>query len=116
MIPINVTLSHYKRKEIQDEIINFSKNKEVIARYNEKFGKRPDTLSYPKDIIELAKQGATSFHASEEIWQNPLALNPNLRKDELDKMRIGWDLVLDIDCGIYEYSRIAADLTIKALK
>jgi len=116
MIPINVTLSHYKRKEIQEEIINSSKNKEVIARYNEKFGNRPDTLSYTKDILELAKRGATSFHVSEEIWQNPLALNPNLKKAELDKMRIGWDLVLDIDCGFFEYSKIAAELTIKALE
>ncbi len=116
MLPINITLSHYKRKDIQEEMINSSKDKEVVARFNDKFGKRPDTLNYPKDILELAKQGATSFHASEELWQNPLALNPELRKEEMDQMRIGWDLVLDIDCGIFEYSRIAADLTIKALQ
>lgn len=116
MIPINITLSHYKRKEIQEEIIYSSKNKEIAARFNDKFGSRPDIVNYPKDILEFAKQGATSFHASEELWQNPLTLNPNLRRQELDDLRIGWDLVLDIDCGIFEYSKIAADLLIKALK
>jgi len=39
-----------------------------------------------------------------------------MRKHELDNLRKGWDLVLDIDCGIFEYSREAADLVIKALK
>ena len=116
MIPLHVTLNHYKRKDIQEEIIYNSKNKEVAAKFDEKFGNRPDVLNYPKDILELAKQGATSFHASEELWQNPLVLSPNLKKFELDNLRSGWDLVLDIDCGFFEYSKIAADLTIKALK
>src|SRR3989338_6954229 len=116
MIPLHITLNHYKRKDIQEEIIYNSKNKEVAAKFDEKFGNRPDVLNYPKDILELAKQGATSFHASEELWQNPLVLNPNLKKFELDNLRSGWDLVLDIDCGFFEYSKIAADLTIKALQ
>ena len=116
MLPMHITLNHYKRRDIQEEIIYNSKNKEVAARFNESFGNRPDTLNYPKDILELAKQGATSFHSSEELWQNPLVLNPNLKKQELDDLRIGWDLVLDIDCGIFDYSKIAADLTIKALE
>ncbi len=116
MIPISITLSHYKRKEIQEEMIYSAKNAEVVARFNDKFGSRPDILSYPKDILELAKQRATSFHVSEELWQNPLMLKPELRKAELDSLRIGWDLVLDIDCGFFEYSKLAADLVIKALK
>ena len=73
-------------------------------------------LRHATDILELAKQGATSFHASEELWSNPLHLGTSLRKNELDNLRIGWDLILDIDCGIFEYSREAADLVIKALK
>jgi len=116
MIPINVSLSHYKRKDIQDEIIANSTDREVIARFNDNFSKRPDILKYPNDVLELAKQGATSFHASEELWRNALQLDTSLRKNELDKLRIGWDLVLDIDCGFFDYSKIAADLVIKALK
>src|SRR3989338_5305225 len=87
MIPLHITLNHYKRKDIQEEIIYNSKNKEVAAKFDEKFGNRPDVLNYPKDILELAKQGATSFHASEELWQNPLVLNPNLKKFELDNLK-----------------------------
>ncbi|MBI2101978.1 hypothetical protein HYT53_05200 [Candidatus Woesearchaeota archaeon] len=116
MIPLNVSLSHYKRADIQEEIIANSKDREVAVKFNDNFSKRPDILRHPSDILELAKQGATSFHASEELWRNPLQLDTSLRKHELDNLRIGWDLVLDIDCGIFEYSREAADLVIKALK
>ena len=65
MIPINVSLSHYKRDDIQEEIIYNSKDREVAARFNDQFGKRPDVLRHANDILELAKQGATSFHASD---------------------------------------------------
>ena len=116
MIPLNVSLSHYKRSDIQEEIIANAKDKEIAVKYNDNFGKRPDILRNAVDILELVKQGATSFHASEEIWRNPLQLDTSMRRHELDNLRKGWDLVLDIDCGIFEYSREAADLVIKALK
>ena len=116
MIPINVSLSHYKRKDVQEEIIANSKDREVASRFNDNFGKRPDVLRHASDVLELAKQGATSFHASEELWRNALQLDPSLKRHELDNLRIGWDLVLDIDCGFFDYSKIAADLVIKALK
>ena len=116
MIPLNVSLSHYKRADIQEEIIANAKDREIAVKYNDNFGKRPDILRNAVDILELAKQGATSFHASEELWRNPLQIDTSMRKHELDNLRKGWDLVLDIDCGIFEYSREAADLVIKALK
>ena len=116
MIPISVSLSHYKREDIQEEILANSKDREVAAKFNESFTKRPDVVRHKSDILELAKQGATSFHASEELWKNPLQLDPSLRRHELDNLRIGWDLIIDIDCGIFDYSKIAAELVIKALK
>ncbi len=116
MLPLNVTLSYYKRRDVQEEVIKAAENREIAVQYGDKFGSRPDVLKNPNDILELAKQKATSFHASEELWSNPLQLCPNIKKHELESLRIGWDLVLDIDCGIFEYSRIAADLVIKALK
>ncbi|MAE42862.1 hypothetical protein CMO93_03750 [Candidatus Woesearchaeota archaeon] len=116
MIPLNVTLSYYKRKDIQEEMVIAAKNREVAIRFNDHFGQRPDVLNNPADILELAKQKATSFHISEELWKNPLQLSLKLKKHETEELRIGWDLVLDIDCGIFEYSRIAADIIIKALK
>ena len=116
MLPLNVTLSYYKRRDVQEEIIKAAENREVAVRFGDKFGNRPDVLNNPNDILELAKQKATSFHCSEELWSNALQLNSNMKKHDLGELRIGWDLVLDIDCSFYEYSKIAADLIIKALK
>lgn len=110
-------LSYYKRKDIQNEIIANAKNREIAVRFSDiGFGERPDILQYPSDIIELAKQGATSFHASEEIWKNPLRLSADMKKKELEDLRTGWDLVIDIDSKIWNLSRIAAWLIIKSLK
>jgi DNA primase catalytic subunit len=117
MVDLSTTLRHYKREEIQDALISHSKNKEIAVKYGLKgFGKRPDTLTYPRDILEFAKQGASSFHCSEELWKNPLQLNPALKHTDLDELRAGWDLVLDIDCPFLDYSGIAADLLVRALK
>ncbi|MBN2052172.1 hypothetical protein JW756_01595 [Candidatus Woesearchaeota archaeon] len=116
MIFLAKTLSFYKRKDIQEEMVQHAKDKEVAFRFDEAFGKRPEVLNYPNDILELAKQRVTSFHCSEELWKNPLNLSPTLRKEELDALRKGWDLVLDIDCKFFEYSRIAAHFTVRALK
>ena len=116
MIDLGTALRHYKRQDIQEEMIAHAKSKEISVRYADGgFGKRPDILKYPADILELAKQGATSFHASEELWQNPLHLSTGMKKNELENLRIGFDLVLDIDCPFVEYSKIAADLLVKAL-
>ncbi len=109
-------LKYYKRKEIQDAIIEHGRDKEIGVRYGDSFGKRPDTLTYPREIIELALKGATSLHASEERWSNPLSLDSTLTKKDLDQLRIGWDLLLDIDCKIFEYSRICAYLVVEFLK
>lgn len=116
MLDISTLLSYYKRKDVQEAILESAKHKEVTAQFNSSFGKRPDVLSYSSDVIEIVKQGATSFHVSEELWKNPLHLDPSLNRKDLDELRIGWDLVLDIDCKWLEYSQIAADLLIRAIK
>ncbi|MBN2459431.1 hypothetical protein JXB28_04045 [Candidatus Woesearchaeota archaeon] len=110
------TLSFYKREDIQKEIVKHAKDKEIAFRFDDFFGKRPEILSYPNDILELAKQKMTSLHCSEELWVSPLQLSTELRRQELDSLRKGWDLVLDIDCHFFDYSKIAAHYTIKALK
>ena len=116
MLTKSTCLKFYKRKDIQEAIVNHAQHKEIGMRYNEAFGKRPDTLTYPRDVLELALREATSFHASEELWENPLNLSSSLSKKELDQLRTGWDLVLDIDCKIVDYSRIAAAIIIDFLK
>jgi len=117
MLSISSILKHYKRKDIQDEMVLHSKNKEVVGSFKgEGYAKRPDILQYPADVLELVKQGVTSFHASEELWSSPLQLDPLLKKQEIEKLRIGWDLVIDVDCPYWTYSKLITDLVVKALK
>ena len=114
-VPLNVTLKYYKQLNVQQALVKAAENKEVAVVYGSKgYGKRPDILKYPNDVLTLAKNGATSFHCSEEHWNNPLQLQPGLSKNDLDELRIGWDLVLDIDCKWLEYSKIAAHLLVEA--
>lgn len=117
ILALSRLLTYYKRKDIQEAIISHTKDREIAVKFGEKgFGKRPDTLQYQNDVLELARQGATSFHASEELWKNPPQLDPLMKKKDIDSLRKGWDLVLDIDCEFLDYSKIAADLIIKALR
>ena len=117
MLDISTTLRHYKRPDVQKEIILGAKDREVGIRYKDKgFGKRPDVLLNEMDVLELAKQGATSFHVSEERWTNPLHISTDLNRKEIQDLRCGWDLVLDIDCPVWKYSKLITHLLIKALK
>ncbi len=117
MISKSELLLYYKRKPIQQAIVEHSKDKEVVGSFGGSgFGKRPDIIQYPAEILEAVKQGITSFHCSEELWNNTLQLSPNLNRKQLDQLRKSWNLVLDIDCDNLEYSKIAAHLIIQALK
>jgi len=112
-----VALPYYSRKDIQEEIFNFCKNRETIANFNnEFFAKRPDCFDYSSDILNSVRQGATSFHCSEEIWENPLDINTDMTKEEYNGIKIGWDLLIDIDSKYLDYSKIAALLLIETLE
>jgi len=128
-----VAVFYYSRKDVQDAIIKFCQDRETVPRYTkspsdfgapgtessrgfEGFGKRPDTLNYPQDIIELVKKGATSFHCSEEIWNDPLSISIDMQKEQLNELRKGWDLLIDIDCKWFDYSKKAALAVIKAIR
>jgi hypothetical protein len=110
-------IEYYSRKDIQKEMLKAAKDREVAVKFGEKgFGKRPDILQYESDIFELVKQGATSFHSSEERWKDPLQLKPGMSQQQLNDLRLGWDLVLDVDTKFLEYAKQAAHLLIEALK
>jgi DNA primase catalytic subunit len=116
-ITLATALNYYKRKDIQDAMVSVSPDKEVVGSFGGKgFGSRPDTLQYPNDILESVKQGITSFHMSEEHWFNPQRLSPNLRKQEINDLRKGWDLVIDVDCPEWEVSKIVTDSLIREIK
>jgi hypothetical protein len=112
----DVVLRYYKRLDVQKAVCESAKDKEIGIKYDFGFGRRPDIISNPADVFELAKHGATSFHFSEELWKNPLVLSPNLSEKELLELRSGWDLVIDIDMPYFEYSKITAFLVVEALK
>ena len=117
MISIATSLKHYKQKDVQEAIVAAAHNKEIAVLFGERgFGKRPDVLAYPKDVLEFAKQGATSFHCSEELWSNPLQVTTGMPRQELDNLRAGWDLILDIDCPFLEYSAVASHVIVQALQ
>jgi len=108
---------YYSREDVQQAIFKFSKNREVTPSYMmEHFGKRPDIFQYKGDIFELVKKGATSFHCSEELWQDPLEIVTGMEKAKANELRIGWDLLFDIDSKYIDYSKILAEEIIKALK
>ncbi len=112
-----ITQLYYSRPDVQKAIFKFSKNREISPRYFDGFGKRPDTFQFRGDIMGLAKKGATSFHCSEELWEDPLKLKTDMNVDEKNELRIGWDLLIDIDCehGI-EYSKLAAEAIIETFR
>jgi DNA primase catalytic subunit len=116
MLSKSDVVNFYKRKEIQEAIVAAAKNREVAVRYGEGFGKRPDTLKFCDEVVDLALQGATSFHASEELWENPRLISSEMKRSEIEKLRIGWDLILDIDAPEWEISKITAWLIITALQ
>jgi hypothetical protein len=111
-----ITNLYYSNPEIQKTLFNFAKNREISPRYFEGFGKRPDTFEYLNDVMGLVQKGATSFHCSEEIWESPLNLETGMSPKEQDELRIGWDLLLDIDCKWFDYSKLAAKAIIKTLE
>lgn len=110
-----ITLAYYSIPEVKKAIFNFSENRECVPRYFEGFGKRPDNFQYESDIIEQVRKGATSFHCSEELWRDPLELSTEQREKDFNELRIGWDLLLDVDSPYLEYSKIYAQLLVEAL-
>jgi DNA primase catalytic subunit len=109
-----IAVSYYSRPEIQTAMYEFCKHRETVANFNNRFfAKRPDTFDYPTDILNQAKQGATSFHTSEEIWQNPLDINTDMTPQQYNQIKTGWDLLIDIDSPFLDYAKIAARLLIE---
>ncbi|MEA3414153.1 MAG: GrpB family protein [Nanoarchaeota archaeon] len=114
---ISTSIKYYKRSEVSEALVKFAEDKEISVMYGmEKFGKRPDVLSYKNDVLELAKKKVSSFHCSEELWHNPLSIVTGMKRHELNDLRKGWDLILDIDCPDWDFSKLTTHLFIKALQ
>ncbi|NCN98776.1 hypothetical protein COU62_03390 [Candidatus Pacearchaeota archaeon CG10_big_fil_rev_8_21_14_0_10_35_219] len=114
---LSITSIYYSNPKIQQALFDFAKDREVVPNYNnQSFGKRPDSLQYPSDIMASVKKGATSFHASEELWHNPLELDSDFSPKQMSELRKSWDLLIDIDSPYLDCSKIAANLIINALE
>ena len=109
-------LDYYSRKDVLKELVEISKDREVQVWFGNVPGQRPETINFEGDVLSSVKRGMSSFHVSEERWRDPLKLKSGLSKADLDSLRIGWDMILDIDCKRIEYGRIAAVLLIDALR
>ena len=111
----DLTMIYYSQSEVKKAIYEFAENREVVPRYYEGFGKRPDALQFQNDIIEQVKRGATSFHCSEELWTDPLEIETEMNRIQFNELRSGWDLLMDIDSPYLEYSKIYTKLLVEAL-
>jgi hypothetical protein len=108
-------LRYYMNDNVINRLLNV-RDRECAVRYYDKFGKRPMLFQYPTDVEALIKSGATSFHVSEERWINPLMLDKELPKEQLDDMRKGWDLLIDVDCKILEISKIFTKMIVNKIE
>ena len=100
-------LAYYSRPEIQQALLTAAKDREVVGVFRSgSFGKRPNTLVYPQDIVSQVRQGVLEFHCSLERWENPMTLH----------QRKGFDLILDLDCKLFEHGKIAARVLVQALE
>ncbi|HIP90581.1 MAG TPA: hypothetical protein EYH22_03460, partial [Candidatus Nanopusillus sp.] len=110
-------ISFYKRNpEVLGDMIKVAQNREIGYMFEDgTFGKRPYILENEGDIFELIKKGAVSFHMSVERWLNPLELSTKLKKTQLNELRLGWDLIIDLDSKNFNIARYTAKLIIDLL-
>lgn len=112
---IKIAKKYYNRNDVAKYIANYAKNREIVAKYYDQFGKRPDSIEYVNDVKVLVEKNATSFHCSVELWKDITQLK-EANEEKLNELRIGWDLLIDIDCNFLDYSKETAKLIIKALE
>ena len=107
----------YSRTDVGLKIVESADNKEVAVQLlSGRFGKRPNVLQFPKDVSDFARNGVTSFHISVENWDDPLRLSGESTEHFLNELRKSWDLIIDIDCPWFEYSRKTARLIVEYIK
>lgn len=105
---------YYEQDELQEHILDVAQYREVAPTYPQGYGRRPDAINFPGDFEQFVENNAVAFHASVERWRNPLLID---KVSNLDDLRTGWDLVIDIDCDeSLDLSKEAAKLVIRELR
>lgn len=106
-------LEYYSREDVQQALIQLGKEREVVGVFrNGGFGTRPNVIIYPQDIMTMVKNGVQEFHSSLERWSNPMGL----RADNYEGLRMGWDLILDLDCKDFSHAKLAARIIYRELE
>ncbi|MCD6591330.1 MAG: hypothetical protein J7K72_05150 [Candidatus Aenigmarchaeota archaeon] len=104
---------YYSREDVQEFLINFGRNREVVGVFKTgSYSQRPNILVYPNDIVAMVKTGVIEFHSSLERWSQPM----NIKLENYEKFRVGWDLILDVDCENIEHGKIASNIFVWALR
>ena len=108
-------IKYYSRHDVQNAIANVARDREVAgANLEGGYFKRPDAILYPRDVYERARIGVVSFHCSVERWNQPLSI---VTGSNLEELRKGWDLIIDIDSKFrVEHGRAAAAVIVDFLK
>ncbi len=105
---------YYQQDRVVEEIVSVSEYREVAPTYPTGYGSRPDAINFPGDFTALVEEGTVAFHASVERWRNPLLID---NVSDLDSLREGWDLVMDIDCdSSFELAKETASLVVRELR
>ena len=117
MINFQAVWNWYSRESVQRAIVEIAKNREVVCVYRDgKFGKRPDLIQYPHDILQDVAEGTVSFHGSVERWEQPMKLDVGLTKMDLDSLRKGWDVFIDPDVADFEIGKIVTKQILEFFK
>jgi len=104
---------YYQQDELVQRVVKLAEYREVTPTYSNGYGQRPDAVNFPGDFDQFVEDGAVAFHFSVEHWRNPLLID---NVEDHDRLRQGWDLVIDIDCDYsFELAKETAKLVIREL-
>ena len=117
MINFQSVWNYYSRESILKAIVEVAKDREVVSVFRDgRFGKRPNILQYPQDVVQEVAEGTIAFHGSLERWYQPMKLDVGMTRPDLDKLRYAWDVFIDIDVKDFDIAKIAAVQIIEALR
>lgn len=117
MVDYRIVNEYYSRSDVQKAIVEAAAGREVVSVFaGGKFGKRPDILQYPADVMQAVQDSAVSFHASVEKWRQPMKLESGMTKPQLDELRSSWDIFIDPDVTDFEIGKVAVKQIIETVK
>ncbi len=107
----------YSKESVQNALLEIAQNREIVSVYRDgAFGKRPNIIQYPADIVQSVAEGTIAFHGSVERWEQPMNLDVAMTKKDLDNLRQGWDVLIDPDVKDFEMAKIVTKVIIGGLK